>query len=80
MKLQFHTNINCGMCVEKVQASLNEHPAISSWEVDTTHPKKILTVHTDSLNKDEVVKIIESAGYQASYKKKGVLRGIFASN
>ena len=79
MKLQFHTNINCGMCVEKVQPSLDAHPAISSWEVDTSHPKKILTVHTDSLDKNELIEIIEATGYHATYKKKSVLKGLFAS-
>jgi len=33
--------------------------------VDTENPQKILTVETSNLNSEEVIKIINEAGYKA---------------
>ena len=34
--LQFKTNLNCGNCVSKVQADLDNADGICEWNVDTT--------------------------------------------
>lgn len=62
---QFKTNINCGGCVAKVTPSLNENPDIKEWKVDTTNPKKVLTVKTDNLQEEDVKGIVAKAGFKA---------------
>lgn len=63
--IQLKTNINCSGCVEKVTPSLNETVGTATWEVDTQNPKKVLTVTTDNLNEQEVIKAVEKAGFKA---------------
>ena len=60
----FRTTINCNGCVIKVGKVLND-PAISSWNVDTDTPDKILTVISDSLSADEIIGKIKSTGFKA---------------
>lgn len=62
--LQFKTNINCGGCIKAVTPTLNGEKAIQSWQVDTANPNKILTV-TGELNEDQVVALVEDAGFKA---------------
>ena len=64
-KLQFTTNINCGGCIAKVTPFLNEAIGIKEWAVDTTDPKKILTVQTDQLKEKEVIEVLNKAGFKA---------------
>jgi len=63
--IELKTNIMCGSCVAKVTPSLNEAVGEQNWKVDTQNPKKVLTVTTESLNEDEVIKAVEKAGYKA---------------
>jgi len=63
-KMQFKTNINCGGCVSKVTPILNNKEEISHWEVDTTHTDKILTVVSKEMNEQEVVEVIQKAGFK----------------
>lgn len=62
--LKFKTNINCGGCVKAVTPTLNGEQAIKNWQVDTANPDKILTV-TGDLNPDQVVELVEQAGFKA---------------
>ncbi|HVG13696.1 MAG TPA: heavy-metal-associated domain-containing protein [Chitinophagaceae bacterium] len=55
----------CGSCIAKVTPTLNEVLGEAKWNVDTLNPKKILTVTTEDLNEDEVIKAVEQAGYKA---------------
>ena len=64
-KYQFKTNINCGGCVATVTPHLNARNEIKSWSVDTSGPKKILTVETENLSEEEVRGILLKAGYKA---------------
>ncbi|MHA4807892.1 heavy-metal-associated domain-containing protein [Flavitalea flava] len=64
-KLRFTTNINCGGCVAKVTPFLNAEKGIKEWAVDTADPKKILTVQTDQMTGDEVMKLLNKAGFKA---------------
>jgi copper chaperone len=65
--LKFKTNINCNGCIAKVTPFLNQSEGISTWEVDTANPQKILSINTESLNEGDIVAVIKSAGYNAEF-------------
>jgi copper chaperone len=69
---KFKTNINCGGCIATVTPFLDGESDIQSWEVDTDNPNKILTVKSDSLKAKEIMKLVESAGFEIVEKKKGL--------
>ena len=62
---QFKTNINCGSCVRSVRGFLDELPKLQSWEVDTSHPDKILTVEVEDLDAAAIIEAVEEAGFDA---------------
>jgi copper chaperone len=62
--IEVKTNIMCSSCVAKVTPTLNDTVGEANWKVDTLNPKKILTVTTENLNEDEVIKAVEKAGYK----------------
>jgi copper chaperone len=64
--LKFKTNIKCAGCIATVTPHLNQAEGIAQWEVDIQNPDKILTVSTEKLSANEVIKTIEKAGYKAS--------------
>lgn len=59
------TNIMCGGCVAKISPALNESLGEGNWQVLTGHPKKVLTVRTDALSGEEIIKVVEKAGFRA---------------
>ncbi|WP_192823880.1 heavy-metal-associated domain-containing protein [Rufibacter sp. LB8] len=63
--LELKTNIMCGSCIAKATPSLNEAIGEGSWRVDTQSPKKILSVTSDKLSEEEVIKAVEKSGYKA---------------
>ena len=63
--LKFKTNINCGGCIAKVTPSLNETIGENNWQVDTQNPNKILTVSGTEVNKSEVIRAVQKAGFKA---------------
>ncbi|HYK57026.1 MAG TPA: heavy-metal-associated domain-containing protein [Flavisolibacter sp.] len=63
--IEVKTNINCGSCIAKVTPTLNEVIGENNWKVDTTNPRKVLTVNTESLSEADVIKAVEKAGYKA---------------
>lgn len=63
--LQFKTNINCGGCVSAVKPHLDNEEGVCEWEVDTTNKDKILTVKTDDLTEEQVIAIVNKAGFKA---------------
>ena len=63
--IQLKTNINCSGCVEKVKPALNETLGESNWKVDTTDPKKVLTVVAGNVDEGDVIKAVERGGYKA---------------
>lgn len=63
--IEVKTNIMCGSCVAKVTPVLNETAGPANWKIDTQNPKKILTVTTENLNEEAVIKAVEKAGYKA---------------
>jgi copper chaperone CopZ len=58
----FKTNINCGGCIAKVSPHLNAVEGIK-WEVDINVPEKILTVETENIEMEDIVKVVRNAGY-----------------
>ncbi len=67
--LKFKTNINCGGCIKSVTPHLDKAEGINKWEVDTNNPDKILSIETDHLTAEEVISIIDKAGYTAQIAK-----------
>lgn len=63
--IEVKTNIMCGSCIAKVTPALNEVIGENNWKVDTTNPKKVLTVSSENLNETDVIKAVEKAGYKA---------------
>jgi len=63
--IEVKTNIMCGACIAKVTPTLNEVLGEKNWKVDTANPKKVLTVTTEGLNEQDVIKAVEKAGYKA---------------
>jgi copper chaperone len=63
--IELKTNIMCGSCIAKVTPTLNEKIGEGNWKVDTTNPKKVLTVKTENVNEQDVIKAVEEAGYKA---------------
>jgi copper chaperone len=76
----FNTNIRCSACEAKIADAFAKEPRIANFKVDLTDPKRPLEVTVaDEVSKEEVVRLMNGAGYQAedrSAKSKG---GIFAS-
>ncbi len=66
--IKFKTNIKCGACVAKVKPHLDAAKDIENWEVDLKDPERTLTVTLKSNASDNVLKALESAGYQGSKK------------
>lgn len=62
--LQFKTNINCGGCINSVKPHLDNARGISHWKVDTENKDKVLTVDSDGITKEEVVAIVQKAGFK----------------
>ena len=63
--LIFKTNIKCGGCIATVTPFLNSLNAISSWEVDTAAPDKILTVRGENITAPDIISKLKEAGYNA---------------
>ena len=62
--LKFITNINCENCLKSVTPFLNELESIEEWRVDIDHINKILTVESDSGDREEVRDTVKKAGFE----------------
>jgi copper chaperone len=63
--IQVKTNIMCGSCIAKVTPVFNEVIGENNWKVDTTNPKRVLTVTSERLSEADVIEAVEKAGYKA---------------
>ena len=63
--IKFKTNINCSNCLAKVTPFLNKKEGIESWSVDIESPDKILTVETEDLTAEDIVKTVKRTGFEA---------------
>ena len=63
--IEVKTNIMCGSCTAKATPVLNATLGENHWKVDISNSKKILTVTTEDLTEQDVIKAVEKAGYKA---------------
>lgn len=63
--LRFKTNINCSNCLAKVTPFLDRKEGVNSWNVDTETPDKILTVETEVLEAEDILKTVKRTGFEA---------------
>jgi copper chaperone len=64
--LKFKTTIKCDACIQKVTPVLNGLNNVDKWEVDTSHPDKVLNIETEeALNPKEVIMVLDQVGYHA---------------
>ncbi|MEG1662166.1 MAG: heavy metal-associated domain-containing protein [Clostridiales bacterium] len=64
---QFKTSAKCGGCTTKIDQKLKSNPNAGTWRFDLQNPDRILEITTD-LPPEEVVKLVEDAGYKAELK------------
>ncbi len=62
--LKFKTNINCGGCVKAVTPKLNQVESITSWQVDTDNPDKILEVQSQTGDRQSVIDAVKKSGFE----------------
>lgn len=60
----FKTNINCGGCIATVKPFLDNNANILLWNVDTSNKDKILTIDTTGITYQQVIEIIQKAGFK----------------
>jgi len=63
--VEVKTNIMYSSCVAKVAQVLDEIAGKENWNVEIQNPTKILTVITEDLTEDEVIRAVQKAGYKA---------------
>ena len=63
--LKFKTNLECSNCEARVKPFLDKKEGVTSWQVDTDHPDKVLTVETESLEPKDIIKVIKRTGFVA---------------
>ncbi|MFC4721703.1 heavy-metal-associated domain-containing protein [Geojedonia litorea] len=63
--LKFKTNIKCSGCISKATPTLDEKLGKGNWEVDLFTLKKTLTVSSSELDENEIISIVNEAGYTA---------------
>lgn len=62
--LHFKTNMKCGGCIHTVTPFLSDVQEILKWEVDTSHPDKVLTVDFDGTNEAIIIEKVQEAGFK----------------
>ena len=60
---RFKTNINCSGCLAQVTPELNAAEGVCHWEVDLESKDKILSVHSEGITEEEVIKAVKKAGF-----------------
>ena len=71
MKYVFKSTINCGNCKASVAPHLDGEQRIISWSVDLEHPDRLLTVETDGMDEEEVIRLVRGAGYKLELRAAG---------
>lgn len=59
----FKTNINCGGCIAKIRPVLDATAEIAHWAVDTANPNKVLTIVSDGITEQEIIKVVKENGF-----------------
>lgn len=60
---KFKTTINCGGCLASVKPTLDANPSIEKWDVDISHPDKILTVILRGDEPNTVITDVRKVGF-----------------
>jgi len=60
----FKTNINCNGCIAKVSPILDSTNGITKWNVDTADANKTLSVVSKGISKEEIIAVIQKAGFK----------------
>jgi copper chaperone len=63
-KLIFKTTLKCAGCEATVRPHLEALSGIGKWETRLQDPDKLLSIETD-LPAEQIVKVIEAAGFKA---------------
>lgn len=61
---KYSTNINCGNCVASIKPALDSLPGVCQWQVDISNPQKILTIESEGLSQEEIIKTVRKSGYK----------------
>ncbi|HCI58790.1 MAG: hypothetical protein JST71_05895 [Bacteroidetes bacterium] len=68
-QFQFKTNINCSGCVAAVKPHLDKLINSENWQVETTNKDKILSVITNEVLEEEIIKTVQKAGFKIEILK-----------
>ena len=68
-KAKFETNLKCEGCVETLAKHIIKLDFVQNWEVDLASDKKTLTVTGETLDKSQIIRSVEEAGFTAREKK-----------
>jgi copper chaperone len=60
---EFKTNINCDGCKAIVSKTLDHAEGVCHWDVDTRNKDKILSVHSNGITPEEVIRKVKDAGF-----------------
>lgn len=63
--IKFKTNMNCEGCVAGVAPFLDGSENISSWQVDTENPDKVLSVAGEQIEPGQIKVLVQKAGFEA---------------
>ena len=58
-------NINCNHCKKTISFFLDKEPFVRNWEVDLEDPDRLLAVEADEIDSDDIIGLIEKAGFKA---------------
>jgi copper chaperone len=61
----FKTTINCQGCVAKAGPVLDKLEGVLSWEANTQHPDKILSIKADGATPEVVQEALGKIGFKA---------------
>jgi copper chaperone len=61
----FKTTLNCQGCVSKAGPVLDKLEGVISWEANTQHPDKILTIHSEGVQPEAVQAALGKIGFKA---------------
>lgn len=65
--LRFKTSAKCEGCVNNLSKYFNEKIEDGSWDFDLSVSPSILTVKAEKLSKDDIISLVEQAGYRIVY-------------
>jgi copper chaperone len=64
--MEFSTNLKCEGCVAAIREDMDAKAGQTGWEVDLTDPARKLIVHNTQISENDVINIINKAGFKAA--------------